>query len=729
MVFSHNVKLLATSGKDRYIKLWQIENDSLVEFQNLRTGKNPIKQISFSPDGKYLISLEERGDIEVWKKEGNSYSKSSLLSEYNDIESFSFSAESIYIAFASYTSVQILEYNENNFEKVSELNLDIDVTTATDKETAIDLAGEFIKIISFSPNSKYIAIGHNNRSVSLWNWRDNTVDKFEVPSKSGYGSLSHLSFSSQGNFFIAMDDDFFNKSLKVWKLSGNQFYSFQTEENLGMVSDIMFSPNENYLAIGSWYGAIIMAKNTGSKYEFKLSESIKSDFGLGNIKIISFSPDGQYLACGTEKGEIMFYRINNLYIPLDEFVKVRVSYFLEKDEYESTQEYDKRIKKYLDIKVQEIVDYALTKGYKIEITDISAYNADKKIFTLNFKYCRSADVNIKRRYAKNFKNNLNQLLIKNPQIKLEDGELKITYAEVYNPNDNKTFLIGEKSFFIYDQDKDKQVYELTEDDNYSVDIDIPLAKKMDKNALAIIFGIENYRNISKVSFAYRDASCIREYFIKTIGIPQNQIYFKTDDKVTLGEFNKVFAENGWLDKRVKKELTNIYIYYAGHGAPSIKEKQSYLIPYDGDINYPVQTGYPLDKMLKNLGSLNAKSVTVFLDACFSGINRDNEILLAGARPISIEVKKPYLSENVTIYSATSGNEISSAYPDKKHGLFTYFLLKGLQGSADVNNDNDLTVQELFDFLKSNVSETAGMLDREQTPELQCINPERVIVNY
>ena len=272
--------------------------------------------------------------------------------------------------------------------------------------------------------------------------------------------------------------------------------------------------------------------------------------------------------------------------------------------------------------------------------------------------------------------------------------------------------------------------EIPEIADLSVDVEsnIPITSKLKKKSLAIIFGIEKYRNVSNASFANRDAAFIKEYFVKTLGIPTNRIYFKTNEDVTLSEFNKVFAENGWLNKRVIKDITNVYIYFAGHGAPSIK-RESYLIPSGGDINYPTQTGYPFDKMLEKLGDLNAKSVTVFIDACFSGINRDNEILLAGARPISIEVKKPYLSENVTIYSATSGNEISSAYPEKKHGLFTYFLLKGLQGSADVNNDNELTVQELFDFLKSNVSETAGMLDREQTPELQCISPERVIVNY
>jgi len=75
------------------------------------------------------------------------------------------------------------------------------------------------------------------------------------------------------------------------------------------------------------------------------------------------------------------------------------------------------------------------------------------------------------------------------------------------------------------------------------------------------------------------------------------------------------------------------------------------------------------------------------------------------------------------------NEISSSYPQNKHGLFSYFLMKGMQGEADENNDKNLTIQELFDFTKTNVSRTAGTLDREQTPQLECINPNQVIIKY
>ena len=277
---------------------------------------------------------------------------------------------------------------------------------------------------------------------------------------------------------------------------------------------------------------------------------------------------------------------------------------------------------------------------------------------------------------------------------------------------------------------DKNYGDLDFEDDLSIDIEqnIPVTSKTNENALAIIFGIESYKNVSSVTHATRDANFIKEYLNKTIGIKESNIYFKTNEDVGKAEFDKVFSKGGWLDKRVKEGKTEIYFYYAGHGAPDIKQNKAYLIPYDGDPNYASQTGYEMDRIYSNLADLKAKSVTVFIDACFSGANRESEMLLADARPIFIEVEGP-AAHGITVFSATSSKEISSAWPEKKHGLFSYFLMKGLQGEADINNDSKLSLKELGDYIQQNVSETAGFLDREQTPQMITDNENRILINY
>ena len=105
------------------------------------------------------------------------------------------------------------------------------------------------------------------------------------------------------------------------------------------------------------------------------------------------------------------------------------------------------------------------------------------------------------------------------------------------------------------------------------------------------------------------------------------------------------------------------------------------------------------------------------------------MLLADARPVYIEVEGPTARGNVSVFAAATGKQISSAWPEKKHGLFTYFMLKGLRGEADRNADREITLDELSQYITGNVSETAGLLDREQTPQLFTADSQRVLVTY
>jgi len=278
--------------------------------------------------------------------------------------------------------------------------------------------------------------------------------------------------------------------------------------------------------------------------------------------------------------------------------------------------------------------------------------------------------------------------------------------------------------------KESQHIELPDVSGLSIDIEknIPSAQKGNRNDLAVVFGIESYKNISGVTFARRDAKWVQKYFSETLGISEKRIYSGFDRDVTQGEFHKVFDKNGWLDKRVKKGETNIYVYYAGHGAPEMSDGEAYLVPYDGDPNYAMQTGYALNKLYEDLGSLGAQSVTVFLDACFAGADRNSEVLLKNARPIFIEVESPS-ARGISIFTASSSNEISTSWPEKKHGLFSYYLMKGMQGEADKDKNGNVTMKELGDYIRENVSDTAGILDREQTPYFSSPEHDRVLIKY
>ena len=260
------------------------------------------------------------------------------------------------------------------------------------------------------------------------------------------------------------------------------------------------------------------------------------------------------------------------------------------------------------------------------------------------------------------------------------------------------------------------------------DVDFPPETgNKNKNGVAVVFGIESYQYAPTVSYAYNDADIFREYLVSTFGLSRENIYFRTNDRATKGEFDKVFSESGWISNHITKD-SDVYIFYAGHGAPDIKAQTTYLIPYDVDPNY-ASTGYPLEMLFHNLGTISAKSVTVILDACFSGGTRDGTPLLADSRPVYIESKSAAVPKNMVVFSAASANEISSAYKSKQHGLFTYFYLKGLNGEADSNKDKKITILEMYNYLNDTIPSQASKMDREQHPTLMGSETRRVLLKY
>ncbi|MDA8753580.1 caspase family protein [Candidatus Marinimicrobia bacterium] len=190
---------------------------------------------------------------------------------------------------------------------------------------------------------------------------------------------------------------------------------------------------------------------------------------------------------------------------------------------------------------------------------------------------------------------------------------------------------------------------------------------------------------------------------------------------------RFFQKNGWLAKHSNKK-SDIFIFYAGHGAPNIETGTSYLIPYDIDPNYST-TGYSLDKLYNNLGNVKSKSITVILDACFSGGTRENQSLLSNARPVYIEVQKGNIPSNIIVFTAASGKEISSGYKQKSHGIFTYYFLKGLKGEADSNEDKKISNLEMYNYLGENVLIQARRIGREQNPQLLGGSEDKILLTY
>lgn len=241
------------------------------------------------------------------------------------------------------------------------------------------------------------------------------------------------------------------------------------------------------------------------------------------------------------------------------------------------------------------------------------------------------------------------------------------------------------------------------------------AAKEHKDYFAVVIGIERYRDIkSDAMYAVKDAEWVREYLIKGVGIPKANIRTLINENATKGDIEKTVEV--WLRNKVKGSDSMVFFYYSGHGAPDVKgDTEAYIVPYDGDPDYLEKTAYPLKSLYASLSQLPSGNVIAVLDSCFAG-RGDRSVVASGVKPILLEVKNPFTAMgNTVVLAAAESNEVSSAYSDAGHGLFTYYLLRGLNGEADTNEDGWVELNELYTYTDTKVIETAGEMNREQHP--------------
>lgn len=241
--------------------------------------------------------------------------------------------------------------------------------------------------------------------------------------------------------------------------------------------------------------------------------------------------------------------------------------------------------------------------------------------------------------------------------------------------------------------------------NSDVDVNVPVSDKKNPNTFVLIIANEHYEFVDDVQFALNDGEAMHEYCIKTLGVPERQIFFYKNASAGIisSSINKMVQAMDIFDD------AKAIVYYCGHGIPDEKTGDAYLVPTDGK-GTDVTSCYSLSKMYKALADSKASSVTYFMDACFTGANRDGSMLVA-ARGVAREAKRETIEGNTVVFSAASGDETAMPYTEKQHGLFTYFLLKKIQETK-----GEVSYGELADYIKANVRKEAFLTnEKPQNP--------------
>ena len=236
-----------------------------------------------------------------------------------------------------------------------------------------------------------------------------------------------------------------------------------------------------------------------------------------------------------------------------------------------------------------------------------------------------------------------------------------------------------------------------------------------RDAVAIIIGIQNYKLIPKAEYASQDAQYFYDYASRALGIKQENIKLMLDDEADVSGILTAFQE--WLPLKVRKGNTDVYVFYSGHGLPSADGKSLYFLPVGANKNLVAKTAISQREIVDALRATQPKSVTMFLDSCYSGQIRTGETLLASARPVVMKVDEIAYPPEFTVITASASDQIASSSPDLKHGIFSYYLMKGLEGEADENKDGTITIGKLQSYLAERVPRFAMTMSRKQEPQL------------
>ncbi|HUS05959.1 MAG TPA: tetratricopeptide repeat protein [Bryobacteraceae bacterium] len=246
----------------------------------------------------------------------------------------------------------------------------------------------------------------------------------------------------------------------------------------------------------------------------------------------------------------------------------------------------------------------------------------------------------------------------------------------------------------------------TKERDLKLDKDEPIktAKLTIPRSYAVVIGIAGYKNLpasAQLRYPERDAESIYSILISPEGgnYRAENVHKLIGTSATLANLKQELE--GWLPK-VSEEQDRVLIYFAGHGF--VRDGKAYLAPYDIDLANVTTTGYPMDALGNVIGSrVKAKWKVLLTDSCHSGaITPDNDI-----QTINSSLK----DLNQTIFSLTASRARERSFESSDwgggHGIFTYYVVKGLEGAADESHDGIVNADELAEYVHRNVREATN----------------------
>jgi len=238
---------------------------------------------------------------------------------------------------------------------------------------------------------------------------------------------------------------------------------------------------------------------------------------------------------------------------------------------------------------------------------------------------------------------------------------------------------------------------------------------------AMVVGISSYQDgkIPNLKFADKDAIAFAD-FLKTPNagaVPDQNITLLTNEKATRSNILKALVQ--LISRSTKEDL--LIFYFSGHGKNGVLENSGYLLTYDTENDNEDGTAASMDEIKNKIYSSAAKMKVSYIDACHAGLFTGNG---KGTNNDNAEIIKAYLaglantSEGNVTFMASSSRQQSLEDEKLGHGIFTYYLIKGLQGEADKEqkeskgyDDGVISVSEMETYLSNKIQQATKYMQK------------------
>ncbi len=261
---------------------------------------------------------------------------------------------------------------------------------------------------------------------------------------------------------------------------------------------------------------------------------------------------------------------------------------------------------------------------------------------------------------------------------------------------------------------------------------------------ALVIGISDYEEVEDVPYARRDAEAVVRWLLEN-DVPAEQIRLMTDGQTELGgqvelaiapaTLVNVREGLGWL-RRVASQDDLVLIHFSGHGYQGADDGideadgvDEFFVLFDTRAAAKDDTALRDDEFGRFLDRIASNHVLIFFDSCYSGgLSRS---LPPGRRSSGDDQDwfGDLRLEGRLLLSASAEGEEAFESPQLEHGVFTHFLLEGLDGAADVNADYHVTVWELYEYVAARVPDFVDAERGEpQHPQLLGEGETRIILS-